>query len=192
MLDPEDVRALDARIEGAVRAGVVSVLHAVASLYAASLPPLTGARLLRQLAHEFGEGSAPMTGEVGLRLVVEEYEEVVLDDGAGEREPDERFPIERVREGSNGMLLPANTDGFSVGMVEWLDEFDDRIRMLPGFAPAVNEAAENGFLLTDRETVRIVADRARELTAEAEARAADEEVTPPPQPRGGMRARTED
>lgn len=194
MLDPEDVRALEARMEGAARVAMATALEAVATVLAAGLPPAQGADLLRQLAHdiEHGHASPSVGASPRLALVIDEHTpgEPVAEPDEPKREPDEQFPVKALVEGTNGMLTAADGGDLGLGMIEWLDEFDDRIRSLPGFVPAVNEAAENGLVLNEIETGRIVADRARELTAELAAREGDDEQRSTRG--GGMRARTED
>lgn len=194
-MNENDVRHIEARIEGAVRAGMATTLRAVAALYEAGLPPVAGARMLRELAAEFEVADTPTaSGYVGLHLVVEGVPKDGEPDGDGER--DEEFPVLRIVSGSNGMIRAEDGGDLGLGMIEWLDEFDDRLRMSPHFVTAVNEAADAGLILNDSESLRIVGDRVRELAAGAEERELPEEREPEAvlnadddKPRGGMRAR---
>jgi hypothetical protein len=84
---------------------------------------------------------------------------VVEDDDEEEREPRVGIVIAQ-----GDVLLDEEGDEFepSHPMASWLDLFDDRIRTLPTFVQAVNEAAENDRPANE-DTARIVAARAREL-----------------------------
>jgi hypothetical protein len=85
--------------------------------------------------------------------------------GGAERD-EEEGEVGRVRivQPHGDLFVDEEGDEFGPGdpMLAFFDLFDDRIRSLPTFADAVNEAAENDRPVNE-DTARIVAARAREL-----------------------------
>lgn len=91
------------------------------------------------------------------------------DGGAGDEEEGRLVRIAR----RDGELWPEEGNDFETPMLEWLDQFDDRLTESPHFVAAVNEAALSE-MAADEVSARLVAQRVQEL-AEAE-RALDEPV----------------
>jgi hypothetical protein len=91
-----------------------------------------------------------------------------VEEAPEEEKPFGAAPVQRIRSISNGILM-REEEGADLApeMREFLGEFDDRISRLPTFVEAVNRAADEELSLGDYETVRWVADLARQLHEEA-------------------------
>lgn len=139
MLEPDDVTAIDARIEGMARAATAGTLR----FQAMSLRSL-GELLAAQAKMLDDQADAIESGEIDppsmpMRL------QVVPVDGTKADEPEpEPAVVVKLKEaglGSSKILLPMDDDVFSTEMAGFLGMFDDRLRMSPFFVTAVNEAA---------------------------------------------------
>jgi hypothetical protein len=127
-----------------------------------------------------GEAQMSATIEYGnteLGALAYRLADLLEDDDAAAKQPagdDERTAgvLQAIEVGDDGGYNTVAEEEFiSDEMVDWLDLFDDRLRQSPHFVAAVNEAAAAGRE-TDEETAALVADRVRELKAQAEAAAA--------------------
>lgn len=141
-LDPEDVKALDERIEHRERAGFAGALRMQAMVLRTQADlSASMARTLDAQADAIEDGRE----ELPVRPV---RMTVVQDDPEPEEVEPERDPllVMPVKLGSFGgddnVLLPRDVDTFTPAMLEFLQLFDDRLRMSPHFVQAVNEAAD--------------------------------------------------
>lgn len=160
-LDHADLAAIDARVDGLVRAGVASAVRLQAAALRSSASLMASeARTLEDTADAIEAGRMdPPARAVQLAVVP-------LEDDAPE-EPDEPDTLQTLMAGSFGnaaTLEPRDADELSPAMAEWLDRFDDRLRMSPRFVDAVNEAAD-ADRVANEDTARMVAARVRELEA---------------------------
>jgi hypothetical protein len=169
MLDPEDVEALDARMDAVGRFAYVAALESIAAVLEYGLPPDRAARILRQRADDAVRGG-DWRVPASLQLVPDDVvdAEVEDDEPAEEKAP---VTVQRLGTSTHGgrpVFVTAGGEALSPEMVAWLDRFDDRIRMSPHFVAAVNEAADNELPLLDDRTAQVVGQRARELWEQAE------------------------
>ena len=158
-------------IDDRVREGVAMALEAVATALEGGLGGQDAAALLRGVADGVMDRSAPVSA-APMKLSI-----APLDGSApapAEGEPDEEFPVLRLATEGDVFLL-ADGSELTPAMLEWLDEFDDRIRLSPHFTDAVNEAAEAGLTLNSNATAQMVADRVGELTEAARSTGEPEE-----------------
>lgn len=162
MIDPDDLKALDGRIEAAVRAGVAAAVRMQAATLRSQASLLASeARTLDDLADGIEEGTMePPSAAVRLAVVPIEEPEAPADDDEQE-EPLGVVAVEEQQFGNAPLLVPAVGGAFTPEMIAWLDEFDDRLRG-PMFVRAVNEAAAADRAL-DGDTARLVGARVQEL-----------------------------
>lgn len=159
-LDPEDVRALDARTEGACRAAVAGSLRTQAMTLRSQADLLASmARTLDAQADGIEEGREPVP-VVPLRMAVVPVEPATP--AEPEPEPGMLQPIEEAEFGSAGIFTPAVEGEFTPEMAAFFELFDDRLKMSPHFATAVNEAERSGLPI-GHETAAWIAGRVVEL-----------------------------
>lgn len=158
MLEPDEVAAVDARIEVMARAAVAGGLRLQAMSLRSCGELLTAqARTLDDQADaiEAGDLDPP---EMPVRLQV-----VPVDDVAKQQpEPGAVEQVEESTFGSSQILVPADGGEFSKEMAGFLGMFDDRLRMSPHFPTAINEAAAAGHRISEH-TAGLVRDRVYEL-----------------------------
>jgi len=164
-LDPEDVRALDERIDASARAVLAGALRMQATTLRTQADlAVSMARTLDAQADAIEAGREPLpTSPVRMVVVPEEPEE----DVEPERNPLLVMPVKLGSYGTvDGVLLPRDGDEFTPAMVEFLGLFDDRLRMSPYFVQAINEAADEVWW-AGSDAARWVQQRVYALTDEA-------------------------
>lgn len=170
-LDPEDVQALDARIEASGRVVFAGALRMQASSLRTQADLAAAmARTLDAQAEAIEDGREPLPQQpVRMAVVPDAPEEEVVEP---ERDPLLVMPVKLGSYGtSDAVLLPRDVDEFTPAMLEFLGLFDDRLRMSPHFVQAVNEAADEPWL-TGRDAARWVQSRVYDLRDAAAVREA--------------------
>lgn len=149
-------------VSRAARLGTAGALRMQAvTLRSLAETQLAMARTLDDQAEAIEAGSEPVpSGGERLRIVREPVDEP--DDEREEETPGVAQPVAR----AGAAFVGPEGEGLSPAMIEWLDQFDDRIAGHPAFVAAVNELAEEGRELTP-DAARLVAARVRELAEQA-------------------------